>query len=808
LIRPDGAGSISSSHSRTLVKKGGCFNLIILSPEFYLAQHSKLEISDERNIMRTFFLGLALACAACCIPGAAVLTQPARATTLVVSNNSDLVNGDTSSPAALIANPGPDGISLREAILAVNNVSGPNTITFAPALAGQTISPGLGMLITSDGVTIAGLVDNSGQPTVTIDASRMSAGEAILLFVTASDFTLTSLRFVGIQSSPNAGFVVFIRAGAVFTLPGKPHVSDITIRGNVFSNNPGLTRGGNFISLGMESSASGAILSNITIANNTFVHFEGNSNGILVQAGGTNNIVQDLAIIGNSYSDITFPVELVCADALGSRIVRSRIIGNSFDTSLQPVNLNHIGTDGRAATSGNLIDDTLVARNVFTNNRGPDVVLLGGMTNATGNTTANTQVINNLMTGSTQFGGVSVVGGRGGGTQNAIQGVAVVNDTIASNNGGIDVNPNIGTSGNTVSGVSVSNTILWGNPNGSDFFGVAPAQVQYSITAQSGFAGINHNIGSDPMFVNLAQGDFHLQPGSPAIGAGASTGAPFGDLECKVRASPPAIGAYEPGNQPSCIQIVPVAAVLPGSRSVQVGVAATAFGVIINTGNAVAKACGLAPATSLPASFGFQTTDPKTNQLTGTPNTPVDVNAGALQTFVFGIVPSAAFAPTDVALAFTCANTLDAPVHVGTNTLLLSASTTPVPDLIAIGATPSNDGIVNIPGTAGTGFLATAAVNIGAAATITASADDGGAGLPVNLSICQTNPSTGQCTNPATPGPSATVAVANNQTVTFTVFVKGAGTVLFDPANNRLFLRLKDAGALTRGATSAAVRTQ
>ena len=145
---------------------------------------------------------------------------------------------------------------------------------------------------------------------------------------------------------------------------------------------------------------------------------------------------------------------------------------------------------------------------------------------------------------------------------------------------------------------------------------------------------------------------------------------------------------------------------------------------------------------------------------------------------------------------------------MGTNTLLLSASTTPVPDLIAIGATPSNDGIVNIPGTAGTGLFATAAVNIGAAATITASADDGGAGLPVNLSICQTNPSTGQCTNPATPGPSATVAVANNQTVTFTVFAKGAGTVPFDPANNRLFLRLKDAGALTRGATGAAVRTQ
>lgn len=33
--------------------------------------------------------------------------------TLVVVTNDDAVNGDTSSPCALIANAGPDGISLR-----------------------------------------------------------------------------------------------------------------------------------------------------------------------------------------------------------------------------------------------------------------------------------------------------------------------------------------------------------------------------------------------------------------------------------------------------------------------------------------------------------------------------------------------------------------------------------------------------------------------------------------------------------------------------------------------------------------------
>jgi hypothetical protein len=248
------------------------------------------------------------------------------------------------------------------------------------------------------------------------------------------------------------------------------------------------------------------------------------------------------------------------------------------------------------------------------------------------------------------------------------------------------------------------------------------------------------------------------------------------------------------------------AAVLPSSRSVQMGTPAMAFATIINTGQELGTGCTISPITNVPAALTYQTTDTATNQVTGVPNTLVDIPPGTAKSFVFALTPTAPMAPTDVQLSFDCANTDPAPLISGLNTFLLSASATPTPDIVALVATPTNDGIVNIPGTKATGAFAVATVNLGAGDVLTVSADTGGAVLPVNIFICQTDPKSGVCFS--SPDSSVTTTILSNETPTFGVFVAAQEDISFFPETNRIFVRFKDSGGVTRGLTSVAVRTQ
>ena len=267
-----------------------------------------------------------------------------------------------------------------------------------------------------------------------------------------------------------------------------------------------------------------------------------------------------------------------------------------------------------------------------------------------------------------------------------------------------------------------------------------------------------------------------------------------------------AVTVVEGGTQIATIGSVPVmvAAVLPSSRSVQVGVPATAFATMINTGNAPAIACKITKLTPVSADLSFQRTEAATNQVVGPKSTPVSIPAGGNQSFLVALTPSEPFGPTDVAMGFACGGT-QAATTSGLNTLLLSASATPVPDIVALAAT-TGGGIVCIPGPAASGAFAVATVNVGAAARITASADDGNASLPLTLAVCQTDPALGSCTSAV--GQSVTTDIAAGATPTFAIFATANGSVPFDPAGNRIFVRFRDAGGVTRGSTSVAVCTE
>lgn len=251
------------------------------------------------------------------------------------------------------------------------------------------------------------------------------------------------------------------------------------------------------------------------------------------------------------------------------------------------------------------------------------------------------------------------------------------------------------------------------------------------------------------------------------------------------------------------------AAVLPGSRSAQVGSGefVTAFATIINTGFNKGLACSISPVTAVPAEFFFRINTGNT-RIPFPADIPVDISPFEATNFVFGFLPNAAFDPTDIEFAFACENSAPAQVISGLNTFLLSASVDPAPDIMVNGATLCNDGIARLSRDSGVGVFAVAATNLGASGDLTVTIDGGDQPLPATLTICQTN-SVGQCINPTTPSASpVAVTVGTDAVVTFGLFITGTAPIEPDAVNNRLFVRFTDSDSVTRGSTSVAVQTE
>jgi hypothetical protein len=242
---------------------------------------------------------------------------------------------------------------------------------------------------------------------------------------------------------------------------------------------------------------------------------------------------------------------------------------------------------------------------------------------------------------------------------------------------------------------------------------------------------------------------------------------------------------------------------LPASRSVQVDQTATAFATLIHSGTVSPQNCRIELATAIDADFFFQATDPASNLPIGDRDAAVDLPSGGSQSFVVGVTLGSVVSPVELAFTFVCDNDGPAVEVEGLNTLLFSASSEPVPDVVALSATVGNTGIVELPMDNGLGFFSVASVNVGSVGLMTVTGEATG-GTTATILICQTDPASGVCL--ATVAESVTVEIAANATPTFAIFVASQEEVPFDPAGRRLFLRFTDEGGTTRGATSVALR--
>ena len=155
-----------------------------------------------------------------------------------------------------------------------------------------------------------------------------------------------------------------------------------------------------------------------------------------------------------------------------------------------------------------------------------------------------------------------------------------------------------------------------------------------------------------------------------------------------------------------------------------------------------------------------------------------------------------------MALRFGCENLGAATVIEGLTTLLVSASTNPVPDLVALAATQSQDGVLRTE-VGGAGSFSVASINLGAGSTLQVSATGTNPNVPLSVSLCPTDATTGACLQAA--APVLDVSVAAGATPTFSVFVQIGEITAFNPAETRLQVQFTDPSGEVRGATSVAL---
>jgi Right handed beta helix region/Divergent InlB B-repeat domain len=444
---------------------------------------------------------------------------------VVVTTTADVVNGKTSSIAALNRKPGRDGISLREALLAADHTGGSATvyILFSPRLNGKTIKIRSELPpIHRDHMVVEGIAPNGAPARVTLDGRLarltppgMNGGE--LLLVQASEVTVRWLSFTGAPTQLGGLDVIPGQNDSAPPSTGPLNIANVQILDNVFTSPNGAAEG---VVIG-NSYFANAHVSGITIARNTFGV---GTEGVLVGTNYPTSTAQGVVIEDNTIAGNEWGIELASNASTVTRQTGAQIIGNTITG----------GGEGITFDSG--VNGTLIDDNTISDTQKPAITV-----------GADAQIVNNVISAnSIGLVGVAMTGGS----------VTIENNTLVDSQMGTLLNA-FPAPGSTITDLTIRNSIFYDAPGWSP---IAPSTGPYpshrpdvvtnSLISGPDWAGTNGNMNGDPLFVNAAAGDYHLTAGSPAVNAGTTIRAPSYDLDGAARDALPDIGAFEFGATP------------------------------------------------------------------------------------------------------------------------------------------------------------------------------------------------------------------------------------------------------------------
>lgn len=403
---------------------------------------------------------------------------------VTVTNLSDSINGNTMSIGQLIASPGMDGISLREAIHAANNtanVGGADEIWFnIPGTAPHSIIPGTTLPTISDALVIDGTTepDFLGVPIVELNGNA-GAFTGLTINTTAGGSTIRGLvinRFGGNGIAITSGNNV-VEGCYIGT-----DVSGLIDQGN---SGVGISASGLQNRIGGTTAAARNVISG--------------NNSLGVAISGAGSVVQGnyiginssgTAAVGNSSSGVFVTVGSVTVGGAvpGAGNVISGNGSHGIENLTGPFNTfqgNYIGTNASGTSAvPNLVNGIVL---------GTPGNLIGGSTPGAGNLISGNATHGLVMSGSSA-------------SNNSVQGNQIGTDatgTAAISNGGYGIllggspGTTIGgttpdarniISGNAIAGISVDadNTVIYGNYIGTDSSGTVALPNSTGVILLSG----------------------------------------------------------------------------------------------------------------------------------------------------------------------------------------------------------------------------------------------------------------------------------------------------------------------------------